>query len=87
MTLSTTVHAREHCVWVTAFGGAVDHAVRQIDLAAGAHDTTRGIRALCGERFMSAPMIAEPGMPCFRCRRHLQVRATMQRNPAAGNTA
>ncbi|MEC3974775.1 hypothetical protein [Amycolatopsis sp. H20-H5] len=53
---------------MTAAGGTVDHAVDDDDLAASI--TTRGgvFVALCGARFVSGSMCAEPGGVCVRCR-------------------
>lgn len=69
---------REHSVWVTVLGGGVDHAVLQVDLAAGAGGDVPGCAALCGEPFLPAPMITEPGSPCLRCIRYLRARATLR---------
>lgn len=70
--------ARERSVWVTAQGGRVDHAVLQLDLARWAQEPGPGLPSICGESFCPAPMIAEPGPRCFRCRRYLQARATLR---------
>lgn len=65
-------------MWVTAQGGAVDHAVTQLDLGRWATELGPGLPSICGERFWPAPMIAEPGLRCFRCVRYLRARATLR---------
>lgn len=65
-------------VWVTAMGGAVDHAVEQGDLAAGVGCPGRGFWSVCGDRFWAAPMVAEPGAACCRCARFLRARASLR---------
>lgn len=73
-----TAALREHVLWVTALGGAVDHAVTQVELAAGSRAAVGGYRSVCGDQFLVAPMAAEPGAPCAQCTCYLHARATLR---------
>lgn len=76
--VSSAVALRERSFWVTAMGGRVDHAVSQADVAAGVRGDGWSFAALCGDRFLPAPMIAEPAPACLRCVRFLRARATLR---------
>lgn len=70
--------ARERLVWVTAAGQRVDHAVTADDLAAGIGAAGKEIVALCGRRFVAAPLIVEPGGRCPSCDRYARAGATLR---------
>lgn len=67
----------DRTIWVTALSGGIEHAVAQVDLAAGTRDPD-GFAAVCGVRFWAAPMITEPGSQCYRCAHYLRTRATLR---------
>lgn len=61
-------------VWVTAVGGALDHAVTPADLSVAARRAAEGFMSLCGRRFQAAALIADPGPACASCLRALRAR-------------
>lgn len=70
----------DRLIWVTACGEPVEHAVTALDLAAGCRSDTDGaLPALCGRRFLAAPLVADPGAPCPWCVRFARTRATLHR--------
>lgn len=69
--------ARERLVWVTVAGQRVDHALTADDRAAGIGAAGKEIVALCGRRFVAAPLIAEPGGRCAPCDRYARARTTL----------
>lgn len=73
----TATQACDRVVWVTAAGGTTDHAVTSGNLAIGISSPTPiGFVAMCGARFVAAPLVAEPGPRCASCVRTLRVRET-----------
>lgn len=70
----------ETLMWVTACGEPVEHAVTALDLAAGCGSDSDGdLLALCGHRFLTAPLVADPGARCPWCARFARARATLHR--------
>lgn len=79
----TATQACDRVVWVTAAGGTSDHAVTSGNLAIGISSRmSMGFVAVCGARFVAAPLVAEPGPRCASCVRTLRVRKT-ERQAAA----
>lgn len=75
--LMAATQACDRVVWVTAAGGTSDHAVTSGNLAIGISlRMSMGFVAMCGARFVAAPLVAEPGPCCASCVRTLRVRET-----------
>src|SRR5947207_3499173 len=74
--MTTTAEAQTHTTWVTSALAPVDHAVTGDAMTAGL--ATRGaFVALCGVRFLSAPMTVAPGPVCASCRLFIQARVSL----------
>src|SRR5436305_14587976 len=74
--MTTTAEAQTHTTWVTSALAPVDHAVTGDAMTAGI--AARGaFVALCGVRFLSAPMTVVPGPVCASCRLFIQARVSL----------
>ncbi|RZS38796.1 hypothetical protein EV193_1045 [Herbihabitans rhizosphaerae] len=59
--------SRLYFIWVTSMRGRVDHAVTDEEMVAGMADVRNEYEALCGVRFVPAPMICGPRRTCRVC--------------------
>lgn len=64
-------------LWITA-NDATDHAVNETAHDAGVASAIGKFEAVCGVRFLVAPMVEPPGKLCPRCRAFLHTRAMLQ---------
>lgn len=74
----TTQTRRDFTRWITCVDGVpVDHAVTDEDMTAGLNGRNE-FRAVCGTRFLPAPMIEVSQRPCERCLLYLRAQRTMR---------
>lgn len=71
--------AHDDLMWVTCACHTRDHAVAAAALAAR-HRADAEIRALCGERFWPAALVADPGPRCPRCLDHVRDQGIARRS-------
>lgn len=70
-----------YITWVGCVLDGADHAVTQLELAAGVHRGDGRYEAVCGHVVTPVSMLQPPGAPCHRCRVVLCARATLPTVP------